>query len=79
MEDGHLVDSLKIFNSQHGHNIQTDSGAHPASYSVGASADSMGVMGQGHESDHSPPSTAEVKNGGAIPSLHIHLHCMVLN
>jgi hypothetical protein len=30
---------------------------------------SPGVMWRGHEADHSPPSTAEVKNGGAIPSL----------
>jgi hypothetical protein len=25
--------------------------------------------GQGREADHSPPSNAEVKNGGAIPPL----------
>jgi hypothetical protein len=30
---------------------------------------SPGVKQQGHEADHSPPSSAEVKNGGAIPSL----------
>jgi hypothetical protein len=28
-----------------------------------------GVKLQGREADHSPPSSAEVKNGGAIPSL----------
>jgi hypothetical protein len=27
----------------------------------------LGVEWQGHEADHSPPSSAEVKNGGAIP------------
>jgi hypothetical protein len=31
-----------------------------------------------HEADHSPPSSTKVKNGGAIPPLHIHLHGMVV-
>jgi hypothetical protein len=30
-------------------------------------APSLGVKWQGHEADHSPPSSAEVKNGGALP------------
>jgi hypothetical protein len=30
---------------------------------------SPGVKRPGREADHSPPSNAEVKNGGAIPSL----------
>jgi hypothetical protein len=30
---------------------------------------SLGVKRQGREADHSPPSSAEVKKGGAIPSL----------
>jgi hypothetical protein len=34
------------------HNVQTDFGAHPTSYPVG-------------EADHSTPSIAKVKNGGA--------------
>jgi hypothetical protein len=29
---------------------------------------SQRVRRQGHEADHSPPSSAEVKNGGAIPA-----------
>jgi hypothetical protein len=29
----------------------------------------MGVQGRGHEADHSSPSSAEVKNGGAISPL----------
>jgi hypothetical protein len=29
--------------------------------------------------DHSTPSSAEVKNGGAIPPLPINLHGIVLN
>jgi hypothetical protein len=28
-----------------------------------------GIKRQGHEADHSPPSSAEVKNGGALPPL----------
>jgi hypothetical protein len=50
------------------HNVQTGSGAHPAYYAVGT----------GGEVDHSPPSAAEVKNGGAVPSLsHKSLWCGV--
>jgi hypothetical protein len=30
---------------------------------------SPGLKRQGREADHSPPSSAEVKNGGAIPPL----------
>jgi hypothetical protein len=30
---------------------------------------SPGVKGPGRETDHSPPSSADVKNGGAIPPL----------
>jgi hypothetical protein len=33
---------------------------------------------QGHEADHLPPACVEVNNGGAIPSLSIYLHSMVL-
>jgi hypothetical protein len=38
---------------------------------------SAGVKRPGREDDHSPPSSAEVKNGGAIPPLPIRLHGMV--
>jgi hypothetical protein len=38
-----------------------------------------GVKQQGREADHSPLSSAEVKKGGAIPSLPICLHGTVLN
>jgi hypothetical protein len=37
----------------------------PIQWALGAP--SMGVKWQGHEADHSPPSSAEVKNGGVIP------------
>jgi hypothetical protein len=33
----------------------------------------------GREANHSPPSSAEVKNGEAVPPLPIFLHGMVLN
>jgi hypothetical protein len=45
------------------HNVQTGSEAHAASYTMGTA----GVRRQGHEADHSPPSSTEIKNGGAIP------------
>jgi hypothetical protein len=51
------------------HSIQTSSGAHPASYPVGTGVLSPGAKSPGREADHSPPSNAKVKNGGAIPPL----------
>jgi hypothetical protein len=35
---------------------------------------SPGVRWPGREDDHSSPSSAEVKNGGAIPTLPIYVH-----
>jgi hypothetical protein len=50
------------------HNVQNGSGAHPTSYPMGTGrALSLEVKWQGSEADHSPPSNAKVKNGGAIP------------
>jgi hypothetical protein len=40
---------------------------------------SQGVKRPGRQADHSPPSSAEVKNGGAIPPLPPCLHGIVLN
>jgi hypothetical protein len=40
---------------------------------------SSGVKWVGREADHSPPSSAEFKNGGAIPPLPIRLHGVVMN
>jgi hypothetical protein len=40
---------------------------------------SPGVKQQELEADHSPPSSVEVKEGGAIPALPICLHGIVLN
>jgi hypothetical protein len=51
------------------HNVQTGSGAHPASYPVGT----IGSFFR-REGDHSPPYSAEVKNSGAITPLPIHLY-----
>jgi hypothetical protein len=46
------------------HSIQTDSGVYLASCLMGA----RGAL-CGGEADHSPPSGAKVKNGGAVPPL----------
>jgi hypothetical protein len=53
------------------HNLQTGSGAHPASYPMGCGGGlfSPGLKRSRREADHSPPSMAKVKNGGAIPPL----------
>jgi hypothetical protein len=40
---------------------------------------SPGMKWQGREPDHSPPSSAETKNDGAISELPKSLHGMVLN
>jgi hypothetical protein len=53
-----------------GKSVQTDSGAHPASYPKGILGSSPRGKAAGGEADHSPPSSAEVMNGGAIPPLH---------
>jgi hypothetical protein len=43
--------------------VQTGSGAHPASYSMGTEGPFPGVKARpGCDADHSPPSSAEVKN-----------------
>jgi hypothetical protein len=43
------------------------SGAHPASYPVGTGALSPGIKRPGREADHSPPTSAEVKNASTPP------------
>jgi len=42
--------------------MQTGYDAHPASYSTGNGALFSGVKQLGHEGNHSPPFSAEVKN-----------------
>jgi hypothetical protein len=44
------------------HRVQNGSGAHPASYTMGTRDSFPGVKRPGREADHSPPSSAEVKN-----------------
>jgi hypothetical protein len=54
------------------HSVQTDSGAHRASYTMGTGgsfAGGGGVKRPGRETDHSPPSNVEAENGGPIPPL----------
>jgi hypothetical protein len=50
-------------------NTLTDSGAHSASYPMGTRVISLRVKCLWHEADHSPTSSAEVKNDGTIPPL----------
>jgi hypothetical protein len=51
------------------HRVQTNCGAQPASYSMGTGGSFHAVKRQGREADRSLPSSAEVKNGGAMPPL----------
>jgi hypothetical protein len=51
------------------HIIQSVSGSRPAFHQMETGGSFPGVKKQGREVDHSPPSNAEVKNGGAIPPL----------
>jgi hypothetical protein len=51
------------------HRVDTGTGAYPASYAVGAGALSPRVKRRRREADHSPPSSIEVNNVGAIPPL----------
>jgi hypothetical protein len=61
------------------HRVQNGSGASPASYPMGTRGLSLGVKRQGREADHSPPSSAEVKE---CVELYLHspirLHGVVL-
>jgi hypothetical protein len=62
------------------HRFQNGSGAHPASYPMSTRGSSLGVKRLGREHDHSPPSSAEVKNAWSYTStLPIRLHGVVLS
>jgi hypothetical protein len=50
------------------HRVQTGSGAHSASYPMGTRVLYLGVKRSGRKADHSPPSTAEVKNASSYTS-----------
>jgi hypothetical protein len=49
------------------HSIKTGSGAQPVSYTMDTTGCFPRSKVAGGEADHSPPSSAEVKNGGAMP------------
>jgi hypothetical protein len=51
------------------HRVQNGSGVHPASYPMGTRGSFPGVKRPGRESDHSPPSSAEVKE---LVELYLH-------
>jgi hypothetical protein len=55
------------------HRVQNGSGAHPASYTMGTRALSLGIKRPGREADHSPPSSAEVKEW---VELYLYFHNM---
>jgi hypothetical protein len=63
------------------HIVQSGSGAQPVSYGMGTRSSFLGcnAVGCGGEAGHSPPSSAEVKNGGAIPASPIRVHVLELN
>jgi hypothetical protein len=48
--------------------VQTGSGAHPVSFPMGAGNSFPRVKQPGCEADHSPPSSAEVKNAWSYTS-----------
>jgi hypothetical protein len=62
------------------HRVQNGSGAHPASYPMGTGGSFTGDKVPGREADHSPPSSAEVKNAWSYTSTPlIRLHGVVLS
>jgi hypothetical protein len=62
------------------HRFQNGSGAHPASYPMSTRDSFPGVKRQGREADHSPPSSAEVKNAWSYISISpIRLHGVVFS
>jgi hypothetical protein len=50
------------------HRVQNGSGAHPASYPTGTRGSFPWLKRPGREADHSPPSSAEVKNAWSYTS-----------
>jgi hypothetical protein len=56
------------------HRVQTGS-----SHIMGIRALSLGIKWQGREADHSPPSSAQVKNGGDVSLLSTRLYGVVLD
>jgi hypothetical protein len=64
--------NMSVFDSQQGQEIFLFPNKHTGSQATQPPmqwvpwAVSLGVKKQGHKTDHSPPYSAEVKNGGAI-------------
>jgi hypothetical protein len=56
--------------------IQTSSGAHPAFFPVGTRGSFPGSKALGLEADHSPPSSAEVKNVESCTSIPQYIFMM---
>jgi hypothetical protein len=61
------------------HNVQNGSGSHPTPLQWVPELFPPGAKRQGREVDHLFPSSAEVKNGEAVPPLPLRLHVVVLN
>jgi hypothetical protein len=62
------------------HRVQTGSGAHPVCYPMGTRGSFPGVNRPGREADHSPPSSAEVRNAwGYTSTPPVRLQVMVLS
>jgi hypothetical protein len=59
--------------------VQTVFEAHVISYPMGVGVLFLKVNWLVREADHSPPSSAEVKNGGAIPPPALISSCLMLN
>jgi hypothetical protein len=58
------------------HRFQTSYEASPASYPIGTGSFFPGVKQPGREADHSPPSSAEVKNPSSytsVPPIRLHV------
>jgi len=51
------------------HRVQTVSGAHPASYPMGAGGSFPGVKRPGSEDDHLSPTSGELKNAWSYTSI----------
>jgi predicted heme/steroid binding protein len=51
------------------HSFRTVTGTHTGPYLIGTGSSFPGLKRPGREVDRSPPSSAEVKNGGAISAL----------
>jgi hypothetical protein len=61
------------------HVVQTGSGVHPTSYPMAIAVLSLGVKRPGHEADHSPPASTEVKKIWICISTPVRLYGVVLN